>query len=83
MVKVLWTQKFEQDFKKIRDSSTKKRILKQIKKIADRPEKGKPLRFSFKGERTLYIKPYRLIYSFTSNILVLLRFEYKKKSTSN
>jgi len=40
MVKVLWTQKFEQDFKKIRDSSTKKRILKQIKKIADRPEKA-------------------------------------------
>ena len=79
MVKVLWTQKFEQDFRHVKDPSTKAKILKQIKKIADRPEKGKPLSFSLRGERAIYIKPYRLIYSFADDTLILLRFEHRKK----
>ena len=79
MVKVLWTQKFKQDFKHVKDSSTREKILKQIKKIADMPEKGKPLKYSLKGERTIYIKPYRLIYSYAKDILILLRFGHRKK----
>ena len=79
MVKVLWTQKFKQDFKHVKDSSTREKILKQIKKIADTPEKGKPLKYSLKGERTIYIKPYRLIYSYAKDTLILLRFEHRKK----
>lgn len=79
MVKVLWTQKFEQDLKRVKDSYTKGKILKQIKKIADIPEKGKPLKYSLKGERTIYIKPYRLMYSYAKDTLFLLRFEHRKK----
>ena len=43
MVRVLWTQKFEQDFKHVKEIVTRKRILKQIKKVAERPEAGKNL----------------------------------------
>ena len=79
MVRVLWTQKFEQDFKHVKDLITRKRILKQIRKVAESPETGKPLKYSLKGERTVYIKPYRLIYSLSSDTLILLRFEHRKK----
>jgi len=78
MVRVLWTEKFEQDFKRLKEISTRQKILKQIRKIAKRPSIGKPLRYSLKGERTVYIKPYRLIYSFSENVLILLRFEHRK-----
>ena len=76
--KVILTQKYEEDIKHIKDSLLKERIKKQIKKIIERPDMGKPLRYSLKGERTVYIKPYRLIYSTVGNTLILLRFEHRK-----
>jgi hypothetical protein len=45
---VVWTQKFETEFKKIKDSSIKERVKKQIKKIIENPEIGKPLRHQLK-----------------------------------
>lgn len=80
MVKLLWTQKFEQEFSHVKDLATREKILKQIRKIHARPETGKPLRYSLKGERTIYIKPYRLIYSFANDTLILLRFEHRKEA---
>jgi len=59
MVKALWTQKFERDFKHVKDIITRERVLKQIKKIAEKLDTGKQLRYSLKGERTINIKPYR------------------------
>lgn len=76
---VIWTQKFEREVKKIKDATIKERIKRQIEKIIKNPEVGKPLRFELKGERTVYIKPYRLIYSVIKDKLYLLRFEHRKK----
>ncbi|MEM7826040.1 MAG: type II toxin-antitoxin system RelE/ParE family toxin [Candidatus Aenigmatarchaeota archaeon] len=76
---VIWTQKFEDELKKVKDTAIKERIKKQIEKIIKNPEVGKPLRFKLKGERTVYIKPYRLIYSVIGDKLYLLRFEHRKK----
>jgi mRNA-degrading endonuclease RelE of RelBE toxin-antitoxin system len=76
---IIWTQKFEDEFKKVKDASVKERVKKQIEKIIINPEVGKPLRFGLKGERTVYIKPFRLIYSFIHDKLYLLRFEHRKK----
>ena len=78
MVKVLWTQKIEQDFKHVKDPLTKERLFKQIAKIAERPEIGKPLKYTLKGERTIYIRPYRLIYALEGETQILLRFEHRK-----
>ncbi len=77
MVEVIWTEKFEQDFKKI-DFSMKIKVKKQIEKIIKNPEVGKPLRYGLKGERTVYDKPYRVIYSFKNNTIYLLRYEHRK-----
>jgi len=78
--KVIVTQRFERDLKIVKDSLTKLKIEKQIKKIIHDPMIGKPLRYNLKGERSVYIKPFRLIYSIENNTLVLLRFEHRKKA---
>jgi len=37
------------------------------------------LRYDLKGERTVYVKPYRLIYAYQETVLYLLRFEHRKE----
>lgn len=76
MVKVTYTDKFEREFKKA-DGSIKEKAVKQINKIIEDPEIGKPLRYDLKGERTVYVKPYRIIYSFFNNEIQFLRFEHR------
>lgn len=74
---IVWTQKFEREFKKIKDRATQDKIEKQIIKIKNNPNFGKPLRYNLKGERTVYVKPYRLIYAVEGSKLILLRFEHR------
>lgn len=78
MVEVIWTDNFAEVIKKIKDSAVKERVKKQIAKIVNNPDVGKPLRFGLKGERTIYIKPYRLVYSAIGDKVYLLRFEHRK-----
>jgi len=73
------TEKFERDVKKIRDKSLKEKLQKQIDKIAANSGFGKPLSYSLKGEWTIYVKPYRLIYKVEGDRLILLRFEHRKE----
>lgn len=77
---VILTQKFENDIKHIRDALMKEKIQKHIAKIIERPEIGKPLKYFLKGERTIYIWPYRLIYTLSGDKLILLRFEHRKEA---
>lgn len=75
---IVYTEKFERDVRKTRDSSLREKLEKQIRKIIENPESGKPLRYTLKGEWTIYVKPYRLIYAVQSDKLILLRFEHRK-----
>lgn len=76
---IIWTQKGEQDFKKIRDRATQDKLEKQLRKIAENPDFGKPLRYSLRGEWSVYVKPFRLIYKVEDGKLILLRFEHRKE----
>jgi mRNA-degrading endonuclease RelE of RelBE toxin-antitoxin system len=49
---------------KIKDPVTKEKVKKQIAKIVENPEIGKPMRFDRKGTREVYIAPYRLSYMY-------------------
>ncbi|MBS3122087.1 type II toxin-antitoxin system RelE/ParE family toxin [Candidatus Woesearchaeota archaeon] len=49
---------------KIKHQTIKEQIKKQIEKIIESPEIGKPMRYSRKGTRELYVKPYRLAYTY-------------------
>jgi mRNA-degrading endonuclease RelE of RelBE toxin-antitoxin system len=75
---VVWSATFEQDVKKTKDGSIKERIMKQIVRIVENPDIGKPLRFDLKGERTVYLKPFRIVYKIDNGVLTLLRFEHRK-----
>jgi len=79
---IVYTNKFERDVKKISDNAIKERLTKQIRKIVEDHESGKPLNYGLKGEWTIRIKPYLLIYSVQEERLILLRFEHRKKSTT-
>jgi addiction module RelE/StbE family toxin len=76
---IIWTQKFEQDFKKIRNRATQEKLEKQIRKITEDLNFGKPLRYGLRGEWSIYVKPFRLIYKVEGERLILLRFEHRKQ----
>lgn len=75
---VIWTQKFEREFRKLKDKAIKDRVRKKIREILEDPEIGKPLRLDLKGERSIRIPPYRLIYAAEGDTLYLLRFGHRK-----
>lgn len=74
ITQIIWSDKFRKEVTKIKDSKLKEKLQKQIQNIVESPELGKPLRYNLKGERTVYVKPYRLIYAYQGTILYLLRF---------
>ena len=59
----------------------KTKIEKQIKKISDNPEIGKPMSYKRKGTREVYISPFRLsyLYLIDKNIVYILNLYHKKK----
>ena len=79
MVTVAYHEDFKKQVTKIKDGLTKKRIKKQIQKIISNPESGKPMRYTRKGTRELYIPPYRLSYIFykEEDTIVLLTLYHK------
>ena len=81
MVIVDYSENFVKLIKKIKDHTLREKIKKQIAKIIDNPEIGKPMMYAKKGTRELYISPYRLSYSYIpeENKIVLLDFYHKDK----
>lgn len=55
------------------------KLQAQINKILENPEVGKPLRYK-RGEKSLYIKPFRLVYAVIGEELILLKFDHRKKA---
>ena len=64
MLTVEYTDDLLKTIEKIKDLSVKEKIKKQIKKIIEQPEIGKPMRYARKGTRELYIGSYRLAYAY-------------------
>ena len=63
MVKVSFDEKFRIIFSKL-DNSIKERIIKQIEKIKENPDIGKPVRYTRKGTREVYVGSFRLSYAY-------------------
>lgn len=81
MVKeISYTDEFKRAVKKIRDSAIKERVKKQIDEIRGRPDIGKPLRFERKGERTVWVPPFRIIYSWELETEKLCFIDFEKRN---
>ncbi|MBU4308442.1 MAG: type II toxin-antitoxin system RelE/ParE family toxin [Nanoarchaeota archaeon] len=80
MVEVEFTKEFKEIISKIKDKLLIIKIKKQIKKISENPEVGKPMRHDRKGKREVYIKPFRLSYAYFSdkNLIYILDLYHKK-----
>jgi mRNA-degrading endonuclease RelE of RelBE toxin-antitoxin system len=64
---------------KIRDAIIKEKVKKKIQKIIENPEIGKPMMYSRKGTREVYVSPYRLSYAYLKdeNKLIFLDLYHK------
>jgi len=79
MVIVEFSPSFERRIKKRKNLAVKIQLKKQIKKIVENPEIGKPMRYNRKGTREVYIAPFRLSYAYieTGDKLVFLDLYHK------
>ncbi|MBS3111752.1 type II toxin-antitoxin system RelE/ParE family toxin [Candidatus Woesearchaeota archaeon] len=77
MVNVVYDPLFEKKVRKIKDTLLKEKVKKQIIKIINSPETGKPMRFSRKGTREVYIKPFRLSYLYEEDKIIFLDLYHK------
>ena len=67
MLDISYEPNFLKFIEKIKDSTTKERVKKQIAKVIQNPEIGKPMKYDRKGTRELYVSPYRLSYVYIQN----------------
>ena len=71
-------------FKKVKsglDKSFLLRLEKLVQKIVENPEIGKPMKYERKGTREVYLKPFRVSYSYEPNqdTLIFLNVYHKKR----
>lgn len=64
MVIVSYDVEFERKVRKIKNNADLIKVKKQIAKIVENPLVSKPMRFSRKGTREVYVAPFRLSYIF-------------------
>lgn len=62
MVTIVSTQSFEKTIRKLKDNRIKARLKRQIVRIVENPDIGKPMRFARKDTREVRIPPFRLSY---------------------
>lgn len=77
MVRITPSLDFIKETKKL-DQFQKDKLEKQTKKIIQHFNVAKPLKYR-RGERMLYVKPFRLIYAARGDEIILLKFEHRKK----
>ena len=79
MVTAEFNSDFQKSFSKIKDSALKERIIKQIEKLKENPELGKPMRYVRKGTRELYVSPFRFSYIYVKeqNKIIILDLYHK------
>ena len=79
MVAVIFDEVFKKDFKKIKNTSLKEKVIKQISKIKDNPEIGKPMKYGRRGTKELYVSPLRLSYKVEEDTVYILALYHKNE----
>lgn len=79
MVNVEFDPFFKKKVGKIKDNALREKVKKHISKIVRNPKIGKPMRFTRRGTREVYVHPFRLSYLFSNNAdtLVFLDLYHK------
>ena len=74
------SDKFKKIFNRL-DKMFKKRVFRLIQKLVENPNAGKPMKYDRRGTREVYLKPFRLSYSYSQqeSKITLLDLYHKKK----
>ncbi|MFH1053933.1 MAG: type II toxin-antitoxin system RelE/ParE family toxin [Candidatus Woesearchaeota archaeon] len=67
MLSIEYKKGFLKAISKLKDSLLREKVKKQVEKIIENPEIGKPMRYNRKGTREVYASPYRLAYAYIPN----------------
>ena len=67
MLNIEYQKDFLKNLSKLKDEGFKEKVKKQVEKIIENPEIGKPMRYNRKGTREVYISPYRLAYAYIAS----------------
>ena len=78
-MQIIFSKEFQEDFQKIKDKTTRIRIIKQLKKLETIPEAGKPLKYEWKNHRSVRVPPFRIIYRIEKDIIVINCFDHRKE----
>jgi len=78
-MQIIFSDEFRKEFRKIKNRPTRLRIISQLKKIANNPGSGKPLRYSLKGHRSVRIPPYKIIFRMEKDRLIINCFDHRKE----
>lgn len=76
-MEIIFSDEFKKDFKKIKDKTTRIKIIKQLKKLAEMPEAGKPLMYNLKNHRSIRIAPFRIIYRLENDKIIINCFDHR------
>ncbi len=79
MVIAEFDDNFKKLFSKIKDPHLKEKTIKQIEKLKENPELGKPLRYGRKDTREVYLGSFRLSYAYIKeeNKIIFLDLYHK------
>ncbi|MBU2523520.1 MAG: type II toxin-antitoxin system RelE/ParE family toxin [Nanoarchaeota archaeon] len=78
MAIICYDPDFLRTFNKL-DKSIKIKVEKALIKIIEYPETGKPMRYTRKGTREVYVSPFRLSYAYipSENKIIILNLYHK------
>jgi len=77
-MEIIFSDEFKKDFKKLKDKTTRLKIIKQLKKLSEQPEAGKPLKYDLKNHRSVRIPPFRIIYRIEKERIIINCFDHRK-----
>jgi mRNA-degrading endonuclease RelE of RelBE toxin-antitoxin system len=73
-MQTIFSEPFRKQFIKIKDKKIQEDIHKQITKIENFPEIGKPLRYDLKEYRSVHLSSFRLIYRLEKDRITFIYF---------
>ena len=77
-MQIIFSEEFKKEFRKIKDKPTRLKLIKNIWKLGELPESGKPLQYQLKGHRSIRIPPYRIIYRLEKDSIIINCFDHRK-----
>ena len=77
-MEIIFSDEFKKEFKKIKDKTTRLKIIKQLKKLSATPETGKPLKYNLKNHRSVRVAPFRIIYRIEQDKIIINCFDHRK-----